>query len=432
MPSNEKISSRDLRRSSSEKKFFSLSGNLSKDFQRCLFSAFAGNLALPIYALFVPLLASRLGASLFEIGIVGGASNAVYSFLPVITGHFSDRRGSRRFFIVSSFLVLTVVSVSFALISSPVYLIVARIFEGVGWAMLWPAMDAAVGRDVAGSMDANKAFSLYNVSWSAAAAIGPLLGSTLIFLTSIRDAFLVTVFIMGVTFVVNAIPSLRHHEEKESSRPQFNDDGVAVSRIVTQTTNFSPVGSKFYGAACAVAAVSSGVLFTFFAPYARSLGISILLVGVITFAFGFGRFLFYILTTNERVRQATLRSDKRVRNMMVALAMASVSGLLVSLRDPSGLTYLIAYGIGGVGISIVYTVAQTGMISESAAGRFGRSAGLFETSIGIGACAGPIIGGAISGTSLAIPFLVPSLGFALFLAAFAILARKGRVALATR
>ena len=59
---------------------------------------------------------------------------------------------------------------------------------------------------------------------------------------------------------------------------------------------------KFYMVTCALAAASSGVLFTFFAPYARSMGISILLVGVITFVFGFGRFLFYVLTVNQRVR----------------------------------------------------------------------------------------------------------------------------------
>src|SRR5579862_5778248 len=162
---------RNLREPNYEKGFFSFPKGLSGDFRRYLFSAFAGNLAIPVYALFVPLLASRLGASLFEIGLVGGASNAVYSFMPFIMGHFSDRRGSRRIFIISSFAVLTAVSISYVLISNPVSLIIARVFEGVGWAMLWPAMDAAISRDFA-SIDARKAFSLYNVSWSCAASVG--------------------------------------------------------------------------------------------------------------------------------------------------------------------------------------------------------------------------------------------------------------------
>jgi len=417
------LSHRNLREPNAEKGFFFLPKNLSGDFQRYLFSAFAGNLALPVYALFVPLLASRLGASLFEIGLVGGASNAVYSFMPFVMGHFSDRRGSRRIFIISSFAVLSVVSISYVLISNPVSLIVARVFEGVGWAMLWPAMDAAISKDVT-SMDARKAFSIYNVSWSGAASIGPLMGAALIFLTSIQDAFLLTVFIMILTLAVNVYPSLVHHGQAGNNSRQFEQVPISKTKSLEIVPQIKKLDSKFYMVTCALAAASSGVLFTFFAPYARSMGISILLVGVITFVFGFGRFLFYVLTVNQRVRFTLLRSDKRSRNMFLALVMTSVSSLLIFVRDPSGITYLVAYAIVGIGISIVYAIAQTGIIAESSPGKFGRSAGMFESSIGIGACLGPIIGGSISGTSLAVPFLVPPIGFVIFLFAFPLLAKK--------
>ena len=356
---------------------------------------------------------------------MGGASNAVYSFMPFVMGHFSDHRGSRRIFIISSFSVLSVVSIAYVLISNPVSLIIARVFEGIAWAMLWPAMDAAISKDVT-SMDAKKAFSIYNVSWSSAAAVGPLLGSALIFLTSIQDAFLLTFFIMVLTLAVNVYPSLFHRGETQNDS-QFEEVSTSESNdleVAQQTTN--KLDMKFYMVACALAAASSGVLFTFFAPYARSMGISILLVGVITFVFGFGRFLFYVLTVNQRVRYMLLRSDRRARNMFLALVMTSISSLLIFLRDPSGIAYLVAYAIVGVGISIVWAIAQTGMIAESSPGKFGRSAGLFESSIGVGACLGPIIGGSISGTSLAIPFLVPPIGFVVFLFLFPLLTRKTR------
>jgi len=419
------LSNRNLREPNVERGFFFFPKNLSGDFQRYLFSAFAGNLSLPVYALFVPLFASRLGASLFEIGLVGGASNAVYSFMPFVMGHFSDRRGSRRIFIISSFAVLSVVSISYVLISNPVSLIIARVFEGVGWAMLWPAMDAAISKDVA-SMDARKAFSLYNVAWSSAASIGPLMGSALIFLTSIRDAFILTVFIMVLTLAVNVYPSLFHRGESQNNT-KFSQVSISETNELEIDPQINKkLDMKFYMVTSALAAASSGVLFTFFAPYARSMGISILLVGVITFVFGFGRFLFYVLTVNQRVRYSLLRSDRRSRNMFLALAMTSVSSLLIFVRDPSGLAYLVAYAIVGIGISIVYAIAQTGLIAESSPGKFGRNAGLFESSIGVGACLGPIIGGSISATSLAVPFLVPPIGFVIFLFAFPLLTRKAR------
>jgi len=370
----------------------------------------------------VPLLAAKLGAGLFEIGIVGGASNGVYSFLPLIAGHFSDRASLRRFFIISSFFLLTLVSISYILIANPVYLIVARIFEGVGWAMLWPAMDAAVSRD-SGSMDSRKAFSIYNVTWSSAAAVSPLLGAALIFLTSIQGAFLLTVFILAAAFLLNFIPWFRHRKE-------FVVEPRVVRNEVTASNQnlgiVSSEGTAFYAGALALAAVSSGVLFTFFAPYARDLGMSILLVGVITFVYGMGRFVFYVFSTNARVRQSLLRPDRRVRNMLLALAMSSVSGLFISLREPTGILYLVAYAVVGVGISMTLAIGQTGLITETSPNFQGRGAGIFETSIGIGACFGPIIGGAISGTSLAVPFLVPPAGFLVFLAAFPLLSRKSK------
>lgn len=407
-----------------EQGFLSIPRNLSKEFRRYLLSAFSGNIAIPIYALFVPLLAARLGASLFEIGIVGGASNAVYSFLPFVTGHFSDRKGSRAFFILSSFGILVGVSISYVLISNALYLIIARIFEGVGWAILWPAMDAAVSRDVDPTVDPKKVFSIYNVTWSGAAAVGPLLGSFLIFLTSIRVAFLFTLFLMGTTFVLNLIPWLKNDVPEKNNSPASIDMNNTVEMSSLALDSAPKLGSGFYGGACALAAVSSGVLFTFFAPYSRSLGISILLVGVITFVYGFGRFLFYVLTTNEGVRYKILRPDRRARNMLTALVMTSAASLLISFHDPSGLSYLLAYAIVGVGISIVFAISQAGLIVESSQGRFGRGAGIFESSIGVGACAGPIIGGAISGSSLSVPFIVPFLGFLVFLAAFPVLTRR--------
>jgi MFS family permease len=408
-----------------EQRIFSARKEISQEFGRYLASAFAGNVAIPIYSLFVPLLASRLGASLFEIGIVGGASNAVYSFMPFIMGRFSDRSDSRRFLIAASFGLLVGVSISYVLAPSPVYLIIVRIFEGIGWAMLWPAMDAAVSKDVAPNMDSKKAFSIYNVTWSLASALGPLIGSALIFLTSIRVAFLCTVFVMGFALLLNLLPILKQSSRSKTWKPYVGSRVEMRSGTILEQVSLSKnLGFGFYGGACALAAVSSGVLFTFFAPYARSIGMSILLIGVITFVFGMGRFMFYILTINEQIRHAILRSDKRVRNMLIALAMTSLAGLLIALRDPSGILYLFAYAIVGVGISIVFAISQAGLIAETSPEKLGQGAGLFESSIGFGACLGPILGGAISGSSPAVPFIVPSLGLVAFLMAFPLLKRK--------
>ncbi|MDA4111440.1 MAG: MFS transporter [Thaumarchaeota archaeon] len=420
---------RELREPRVNKGFFSYPSFAPKDFRRYLFSAFTGNLVLPIFSLYVPLLALRLGASVFEIGLVGGASNAVYSFMPFVMGHFTDRRGSGRFFIISSFVLLTAVSILYILIANPVYLIVARIFEGVGWAMLWPAIDAAISKDLSAS-DAKKVFSVFNITWSGAAALGPLVGSALIFFTSIEDAFFATMLILLLSAAVNIRPLLvsgrRALQEDNIPSGDRNQEEIIGAQNLDRDEDKPKIGSVFYMASLSLAAVTSGVLFTFFAPYAKSIGLSILAVGVITFIFGLGRFIAYVATVNESVRHLLLRGDKRARNMVLAVSLTAISSLILIIRDPSGIAYLVAYGIAGAGMSVVFGIAQAGMIAEASRGKFGRNAGLYESSIGIGACLGPIVGGSISGNSIAIPFIVPFLGFVVYLASLPIIARKKR------
>jgi MFS family permease len=390
-----------------------LSVKYSSEFKRDLVSSFNADLILPLYSVFLPLLAYTLKASVFEIGVVGGAANAVYCFMPFVIGRFSDKQSVRRFFVTSSFAILSIVSISYVFVQSPSALIVARVFEGIGWAMLWPAIESAI-RD--STSDAKRALSVFNFVWSGAAAVGPLLGAALVFISTIRDALIVTSAVMIATLVLNAIPSANRRGElsfastRESSKPSHGD---------------ARLGRRFYMSSTVLAAVSSGVLYTF--ASSKSINVSILVIGVATFMFGFARFLVYVLTVRERFRSLMLDSKNRARNVVVSLAVLSLSSLLVLVHDPSGVTYVVAYGIAGVGYSVVYTVSQAAMIAEAHPDRVGRSAGMFESSIGIGQFFGPVaggVGGLITGNSFSTPFLVPSMGLVVFLLSMPIIAKR--------
>ena len=390
---------------------------LSGEFKRHLSSSFVANLILPIFYLFLPLLAYRLGASVFEIGLVGGASNAVYSFAPFVMGHYSDRRGARKFFIAASFAVLTAVSILYTVIDSPVALIGTRVLEGVGWAMLWPAIEAAISNDVSG--DSKRSLSIFNLTWSFAAALGPLVGSALIFLVSIRFAFVVTSVILLGTLVMNLI-SIRSKSVPEVRPKPEHHARIGEGSIITN----SRIGASFYLISTALAAVSSGVLFTFFSPYARSIGISILLIGVVTFVYGGARFFVYMLTARDGFRNFLLNPSNRKKNMLVALVVMSLSSLLIMIHDSSGLIYSAAYAIVGAGYSVVYAVSQAVLVAEASPEKAGKGAGLFESSIGVGASIGPILAGSISGGSLTMPFLLPSISLVVVLVLLPFISRK--------
>ncbi len=390
---------------------------MSGEFKRHLVSSFNADLIIPIYSVLLPLLAYTLGASVFEIGLVGGAANAVYCFMPFVMGRIADRDGVRKFFVTSSFAILTVVSVSYVFIQNPVTLIVARVFEGIGWAMLWPAIEAAI-RD---SMpDAKRALSLFNFTWSGAAAVGPLVGLAVIFFSTLRVAFVITSILMFATLILNIGALLK----KENRKVVVQDpQPVEAVSVVEPDTRF---GAKFFLPSMALAAVSSGVMYTFLASYAKLIGVSISLVWIATFMFAFARFLMYVLTVREKFRSLVLDRKNRARNTVISLAILSLSGLLVLIHDPTGTIYIVAYGIAGASYLIVYLLSQTAMIADATQMKVGRSAGMFESSIGVGQFFGPAIGGAISGSSLSTPFVFPTLSLIVFLIAIPAMTRKRR------
>ena len=93
---------------------------------------------------------------------------------------------------------------------------------------------------------------------------------------------------------------------------------------------------------------------------------SIFLVGVATFMFGFARFLVYVLTVRERFRSLLLDREKRAKNVVISLViLLSFELARFDITIPSGIIYIVAYGVAGASYSVVYAVSQAVMIAES-------------------------------------------------------------------
>jgi MFS family permease len=391
-------------------------------FRRYISSSILGNLVLPVYSLFIPLLAAELHANPFEIGVVGGAANAVYAFMPFVMGRISDRGSARKFFIISSFAILSIVSTLYFLANSPMTLIVLRLFEGVGWAMLWPSIESSLTHNT--TMDPRKVLTIFNLSWSSAAAAGPLFGAVISFALSVRDSFLLSSFVLEAALILNIVAMFQSRAvdrfDARESEPKIAN---SEPQFYVYSRRISPA---FYVLAMVLCAISFGVMFTFFPPYGKSLGISILLIGVAPFAYGFFRFMMYLLTVKESFRQFLIKPENRVRNVLIALAVLCFSSLLITFHDASGALYIFAFALGGMGYSIVYSISLVAILAESRPEKMGASAGLFESSIGMGASSGPILAGLISGSSLSMAFMMPLLSLVVIIPAMFLVMRSGR------
>ncbi|MHB8567114.1 MAG: MFS transporter [Nitrososphaerales archaeon] len=390
-------------------------------FLRYISSSALANLVIPVFSLFLPLLAVELGASILEIGLVGGAANAVYAFMPFVMGHFSDHGGARKFLIVISLALLSVVSTLYFFANSPVTLIVLRLFEGLGWAMFWPSIEAALTHDT--TMDPRKVLTIFNFSWSSAAAIGPLFGSFIVLVLSVRYSFLASSFLLMAALVMNLIPILRKGQSPSAAPKESHAENTEI-KVHLNPPRINPA---FYILAMVVCSVSSGVLYTFFPPFGKSVGISILLIGTVSFVYGLCRFLGYLFTMREGFRHFLIAPEKRIRNTILSLVVLSLASLLVMIPDSSGRIYFVAFAIIGMCYSVVYSIALVAILAEARPEKMGASAGMFESSIGMGAAAGPIAAGIISGNSLSVVFIVPSLSLVAILPTMLLIMRFSKV-----
>ena len=371
-----------------------------------LFTSFVGDIIVPIYSLFIPLLASESGASPAEIGLVGGASYATYSFMPFIAGRYSDRLKIRRGFVLGALAVLATVSLLYVFVADPLQLIATRVVEGVGWSLLWPTVQAAIAED--SRREASKSLSIYNTIWSAAAAVGPIVGVVLIFFfQSIRTIFVLSVVLLLVAVAVNLLPG--RGSKGEFATVQMEARAEPNVRITSSFGANASYRAWFYMVAVAFVMAVRGVLFTFALPYARAVGVPVLLVGSVAFFFGASRFATYVLTLRDEVRAWLLSAGNIRKNTFIGLALASVGGVLPVVPDRTGIAFLASFVVCGVAASMVTAITQIEMMRVDP-GKRGENAGIQESSIGVGVGFGPIVSGLLSGGSLVAPFFFPLTG----------------------
>jgi MFS family permease len=405
---------------------------LDRSFLKYNTTAALANFVQPIFTLFLPLLALEHGASVFEIGLIGGASSLVYAFMPFVMGKFSDRGQTRTLLIILSLALLSTISILYSFADNPVDLILLRIVEGLGWAAFWPSIDSAVSHDT--RVDPSKALAIFNLSWSSTSALGPLVGAFVVVIFSISQVFifdaifLVTALLLNLAtyprFRRSSISGIRSNEidlkdEKTISEPASMDEVSTRAKILK-------VSPLFYVLSLVLCTISSNTMASFFSPYSHSQGVPTLTIGAIAFTYGAARFTGYLVTSGTRIRNFLLFEGTRIRNIFVLLFFVSLSPLIMLVHSSSGTIYFLSFGIVGFTYSFIYYIAMVAFLAEVDRKRMGAGAGIFETSIGVGSILGPVIAGFVSGNSLTIPFIVPAVMAIPILSALFFVSRSGR------
>jgi MFS family permease len=158
----------------------------------CILISFFSSIALQASGIFLPLFATDIGASKFQIGVVGGAFGAAYLVSSLVFGRQSDMHGRLPF--IRAGLGLTVVSYVLQLfITSPGLLIADRVIMGFSIAM----SDAAL-------MAYNFESSGRTGRFVSLAALGWLVGGvTSIFYHNYHGLFILSALGCAVAFAIS-------------------------------------------------------------------------------------------------------------------------------------------------------------------------------------------------------------------------------------
>ncbi len=178
-----------------------------------------------IVSVATPSIMEELNADVGTVVWVTSAYLLAYAVPLLITGRLGDRIGPKKLYL-TGLTVFTLASVWCGLTNSIGMLIVARVFQGLGAAMMTPQTMAVITR-IFPPNQRGRAMSLWGATAGVATLVGPILGGVLVDGLGWEWIFFVNVpvGVLGFVLAWRLVPDLPTHAHK------FDLLGVALSTI---------------------------------------------------------------------------------------------------------------------------------------------------------------------------------------------------------
>ncbi|MEP7297303.1 MAG: MFS transporter [Burkholderiales bacterium] len=147
-----------------------------------------------VHSLLPVFMVGTLGASVFMLGLVDGAAEAVGLIVKVISGAWSDRMGRRKPLAIAGYLIGALSKPLFAIAGSPAAVLGARVIDRIGKGIRGAPRDALVA-DLAPHELRGAAFGLRQALDTVGAFAGPLIaiGLMLLWANDVRAVFWVAI-----------------------------------------------------------------------------------------------------------------------------------------------------------------------------------------------------------------------------------------------
>jgi EmrB/QacA subfamily drug resistance transporter len=191
----------------------------------------------------IPSIIRDIGITTTDAEWVNSVYALVFASLVLITGRLGDLYGRKRLFLIGT-CVFVAASLGAALAENSVWLIGARVIQGIGGAMILPASLSTVNAIYRGR-DRAVAFGIWGATIGGTAALGPLLGGWLTESFSWRWAFLINLPI-GVVIIFGLFKYVPETRDPQAKRG-IDFVGAVLSSLGLGALVFALIEGQNYG-----------------------------------------------------------------------------------------------------------------------------------------------------------------------------------------
>jgi len=195
----------------------------------CLVGGFMVLLDVSIVNVALPSIRDGLSASESELQWVVSGYALTFGLLLVPAGRIGDARGRRTMFVVALAL-FTLASLACGLAPSSLFLVVARLVQGLAGGLLTPQISAVI-QEMFSGRERGTAFGLFGTVVGVSTAIGPLLGGLLISGIGADTGWRYVFFInlpIGLAVMPFAWRLLPRPDEEQQRRHDYDPVGVVL------------------------------------------------------------------------------------------------------------------------------------------------------------------------------------------------------------
>ena len=218
---------------------------------------FMSSLDSSVVNLVIPIIRRDFGVSVSAVEWIVTAYLLVVSSLLLTFGRISDLYGRKKVYLLG-FIIFTAGSLLCGLSGNIVILIICRVIQGIGAAMLYSTGPAIITNAVPAS-SRGKAFSISAVAVAAGLCAGPVIGGFLTTVLGWQSIFFINVpiGIMGVTMAFIQIPG----DEKKNSEP-FDKIGslLVFTALVLILLPLSMLENYDFGLPAFFSLIAAGIL----------------------------------------------------------------------------------------------------------------------------------------------------------------------------